>query len=462
MKLLVLPFLFSLASNSYGFLLPINAGTREYSIFSSLDDAEDSPFAKDNLSNGVASSDISKRSKASAGLLIDGSLKRREVLAASAAVLLGPMAMEHTLNSMPPTVSEEFLVALEEGDSVVRTLWLGRLAYPTLVLALEIGLFEALRENRLSKDHLGHSLDPPLSGTGHAMEALTSVLSSLGLLHIGNDERVELTEPAKMVLLKDSPYYWGHQLLAADGLMASLRRAVKLESLNHQTTKTPFQAHSNAATTSFIQSMQAHSATTADLTAVALEDILGSSSAYPATHVLDMAGGSGCFSRALTKRYQHLRVTLSDLPPVIELWRRENVGFSKRTNIDSTPADLFDERSWPRGADVILLANVIHDWSQEQCIQIAQAACSVLRQRTNPSSTKGRLILVEQLLHDDLSGPLPAALASVSMLLGDWRTGKQYSFSELQRMLLDSGFDNVELGPKCGAFHHAVIASIRD
>jgi hypothetical protein len=70
------------------------------------------------------------------------------------------------------------------------------------------------------------------------------------------------------------------------------------------------------------------------------------------------------------------------------------------------------------------------------------------------------LIIVEQLLSDDNSGPLPAALASVSMLLGDWRTGKQYSYVEIEDLARKAGFSRVEMGPKCGNFHTAVIAYV--
>lgn len=103
---------------------------------------------------------------------------------------------------------------------------------------------------------------------------------------------------------------------------------------------------------------------------------------------------------------------------------------------------------------MVLLANVLHDWGHDQVKAIVGNA------RTFLQASSGRLIIVEQLLADDKSGPLPAALASVSMLLGDWRTGKQYSFDEMRDLLLKTGFHRVELGPRCGSFHRAVIAYV--
>jgi 3-hydroxy-5-methyl-1-naphthoate 3-O-methyltransferase len=375
---------------------------------------------------------------------------RRDAIWASAAALSGPIVVDHFLpNLHPSALSVNELAALETGDSLVRSLWLGRLTYPVLVLGLETGLFEALNGHGLTKTELGKRMNPPLPGTGHAIEAMTSVLVPLGLLKLDHDH-IELTEPARAVLLKDSPYFWGPQLLAADGLTTSLRRALKRESFGRNTVgETNFQAHSDSVISSFTASMQAHSSVTAELAVVALKDILVGS--YPAIHVLDMAGGSGCFSRALVERYPQVRVTLADLPPVVNLWRRNN---SNNNRIDAKPADLFDVTTWPIGPDVVLLANVVHDWGQEQVSNIVRNARAILKV---PS---GRLIIIEQLLADDKDGPLPAGLASVSMLLGDWRTGKQYSFRELRDLLLTAGFSLVELGPPCGSFHRAVIAYV--
>ena len=113
-------------------------------------------------------------------------------------------------------------------------------------------------------------------------------------------------------------------------------------------------------------------------------------------------------------------------------------------------ADLFEPTSWPRGHDVVLLANVLHDWSASQCAQIAAAAYESL-----PAG--GELIVIEALLHDNGAGPLPSALYSVSMLLGDWRSGKQPTYAEVESCLTSAGFESVREGPACGAFHTAVI-----
>lgn len=372
---------------------------------------------------------------------------RRETLTGTAALFTLPFLKELLVSSevrLLPTsgVSE----ALAQGDVIVRNLWLSRLTYPVLIVALETGVFEALKRKALSKHDLGRRMIPAVQCDGRVLEAIVAVLTTLKLLKL-HDKTVSLTDAARYVLLRDSPYFWGPQLLASDGITSALRRAVYTEGRPAK----DYAGHSIASIDSFIDSMQAHGAVTALVSADALETVIGKSAAVPAKHVLDMAGGSGCFAAALSAN--GVTVTLADLPTVVARWRRQHP-FAK---VDAMPADLFAADTWPIGPDCHLMANVLHDWGESQVLAILQASRTAL---AKSAAVNGRLIVIEQLLTNDRSGPLPAALASVSMLLGDWRTGKQYSFAELQAMAQAAGFARVELGPKCGAFYTAVVAHV--
>jgi O-methyltransferase domain len=381
---------------------------------------------------------------------------RRDAMTRSAAVLLSMPFLLENVGPLPTNTGRLTAVseALLQGDSIVRNLWLSRLTYPALIVCLEIGLFEALKDKPLRMVELGNRLNPPLLGNARTLEALVAVMSSLGLVEIQRTSMVALTEPARHVLLSSSPFFWGSQLLAADGITSALRRAVYTE-LKHETTN--YAQHSTEMIDSFIDSMQAHGAVTAQVTAEALDSTIGRTAQYPAKHILDMAGGSGCFASALSDRYG-IKVTLADLPTVVDKWHHQHP-LSKKIN--AVPCDLFRVETWPSNADCHFMANVLHDWSKPQVSLILEASYAALR-RINSSAANspspGRLIVIEQLLSDDKSGPLPAALASVSMLLGDWRTGKQYSYTEIEDLVRKAGFSRVEKGPKCGNFHTAVIA----
>jgi hypothetical protein len=384
--------------------------------------------------------------------------RRNTLTGTTAAFLSLPFLSEYFGMLQSSSVGIEELTSVSEaviqGDFIVRNLWLSRLSYPVLIVCLEIGLFEALKDRPLYKEDLGKLLNPQLLGEGRALEALVAVMSSLGLLEVQSNSKIALTESARHVLLRGSPYFWGSQLLASDGITSALRRAIYTED-KHGTRN--YGEHSKQAIDSFINSMQAHGAVTAQATAEALDSIIGKKAQYPARHILDMAGGSGCFAAALSDRYGII-VTLADLPAVVDKWRHHRP-ISKRIN--AVPCDLFDVDTWPSsGPDCHFLANVLHDWSKPQVSLILEASFAALRSSGTNLSSPSRLIIVEQLLSDDNSGPLPAALASVSMLLGDWRTGKQYSYVEIEDLARKAGFSRVEMGPKCGNFHTAVIAYV--
>jgi acetylserotonin N-methyltransferase len=191
--------------------------------------------------------------------------------------------------------------------------------------------------------------------------------------------------------------------------------------------------------------MEAHSSATAEASAAVLP-LSGRE------RLLDMAGGSGCFSRALASAHPRLTCTVGDVPEVIALHKRGTfIEHALRGRVRAVEADLFRADTWPRGHDVVLLANVVHDWGPGKVATILRAAREALR-------PGGRCIIIEALLAPDRSGPLPAALYSVSMLLGDWRSGKQYTLPELSALLGSAGLADIEESPRCGPFHSAVIA----
>jgi hypothetical protein len=182
-----------------------------------------SPVGRDRpVFQSTKSEDCSSRAPAAGS-----GVGRRETLTGTAALFSLPLLKEllSETKGLPvafPGGAAAVSASLLAGDTIVRNLWLSRLTYPVLIVALQSGLFEALRQRSLTKDELGSRLTPPVDGQGRFMEAMAAVLCSLELLQLGDDQRVSLTAPARHVMLQDSPYYWGHQLLAADGTYRDL------------------------------------------------------------------------------------------------------------------------------------------------------------------------------------------------------------------------------------------------
>jgi hypothetical protein len=78
--------------------------------------------------------------------------------------------------------------------------------------------------------------------------------------------------------------------------------------------------------------------------------------------------------------------------------------------------------SVPENADCYVLANVIHDWNDNPAIEI-------LRNCRQAMSNAGRVLIVERLIPEHTSDPVPALLSDINMLVltgGQERTNAEY------------------------------------
>jgi len=158
--------------------------------------------------------------------------------------------------------------------------------------------------------------------------------------------------------------------------------------------------------------------------------------------LLDVGGGSGCFSIALAQRNPQLRCTIMDLAAMCH-WAQKYIdtaGIGDR--VDTRSVDMFRE-AWPHGYDAIFFSNVFHDWSFETCVQLAASAYAAL-----PGN--GRIYLHEMLLDDSGTAPRTAAAFSVLMLIGT--RGQQFRFVDLRKLLASAGFVDVTVTPAHGYY----------
>ncbi|MGA7900013.1 MAG: methyltransferase [Nitrososphaeraceae archaeon] len=59
------------------------------------------------------------------------------------------------------------------------------------------------------------------------------------------------------------------------------------------------------------------------------------------------------------------------------------------------------------------------------------------------------IIISEWLLNDEKTGPVPSALMSLTMII-EQPQGRNYSYEEVSKMLIDVGFKNIERRPLAG------------
>jgi acetylserotonin N-methyltransferase len=317
-------------------------------------------------------------------------------------------------------------------DRAIWDIWLSMHRLPAMAVADEIGIFQALDEGPATTAETAQLLGL----NRRATDVLLSMLTSLGLTVL-RDGRHELADITRTYLLRQSPYYWG-PLLRTLGVLPQQRGALirALRASEDTAAALPPGVPSKAWESGQMDRAQAESVSRI-MHCHSLPAAIGAAQSGEfagVTRLLDVGGGSGCFSIAIAQRFRNVRCTVMELPSVCEVARSyiEEGGVSDR--VDAIPVNMFHE-AWPRGYDGVLFSNVFHDWNDEANLILARRAHEAL-----PSG--GRVLLHEMLLAEDGSGPITTASFSMLMLFGT--QGRQYSFSELRQILANAGFFQID------------------
>jgi O-methyltransferase len=153
--------------------------------------------------------------------------------------------------------------------------------------------------------------------------------------------------------------------------------------------------------------------------------------------LLDIGGGSGIYACGLVAHAPELRASVLEKSPVDAVARRaiERRGFAGR--VDVVAGDML-KAPLPRGYDVHLFSNVLHDWDEDVVKLLIAASASAL-----PAG--GEVIVHDAFLNADKTGPL--TIASYSVLLMHVTQGRCYSVAEMESWLADAGFSKPVLVP---------------
>ena len=127
-----------------------------------------------------------------------------------------------------------------------------------------------------------------------------------------------------------------------------------------------------------------------------------------------------------------MRCILFDLPTTEDFARRcvEEAGESERIRF---VGGSFFEQDLPRGADLALLSNVIHNWTPEQDVFILSKIYDALE-------PGGTLLVKEAFFEDDWTGHVEPLFQGFFMGRDTW----QPTYGEVEAMLQEVGFVDLE------------------
>jgi acetylserotonin N-methyltransferase len=149
--------------------------------------------------------------------------------------------------------------------------------------------------------------------------------------------------------------------------------------------------------------------------------------------LVDLGGGTGHLALTACARYPQLQAAVFDLPDAIAT-AREYVGRGPSECPLALIAGDFFTDPLPE-ADIFALGRILHDWSEEK-VRI------LLRKVWERLPSGGAILIAEKLLDDDKTGPLPALMQSLSMLV--CTEGKERTLAEYTALLRQAGFAQIE------------------
>lgn len=149
----------------------------------------------------------------------------------------------------------------------------------------------------------------------------------------------------------------------------------------------------------------------------------------------DVGGGNGSLLTSVLQKFPAMKGILFDLGHVIER-ATANVaaaGLSERCQVRE--GNFFE--SFPAGADAYLMRHIIHDWNDDQSIQILKNCRAAI-------PPNGRLFLVEAVVPLG-NEPSPAKEFDMAMLI--YPGGMERTEAEYQALFAASGFELVGVTP---------------
>lgn len=301
----------------------------------------------------------------------------------------------------------------------------GFVASQTLLALVELGVLERLRSGATGADSLGDACDVPAD----RMEILLRAGAALGLLKRRRDGRFGLSRKGAAVLgVPGLTSMIRHHTAFYD----DLRDPVALLRGGGGTTRLAqfwpyvFGADGNvpdhvAETYSDLMAQSQQLVAQDTLQAVGLKDT---------RHLLDVGGGTGAFLEAVGRKHRHLKMSLFDLPQVVQQARVrfDNAGISERASI--VPGS-FRSDEVPSGADTISLVRVLYDHADDTVLGLLAKVHAALPEG-------GRLIVSEPMS----GGSRPDRICDVyfAFYTMAMQTGRTRSIDEIRRLCEAVGF----------------------
>jgi len=292
--------------------------------------------------------------------------------------------------------------------------------------ALKLGIFDILDSAPLDDAALAAAIP----ANRRATALIANAMVALGLLD-KRANRYSLTEVSRRYLLRSSAEYLGGLILFDEAIFETWVHLDQVIRTGAPARPTDMFQNRPEETERFIRAMDSLTRARGDPAFVANRLDLSRVSTFA-----DIGGGPGTYAVAMLHRWPHLRAKIYDLPASLEVARRI---LSEREpavleRLDLVRVDyLYDD--FPGRCGALFMSNIIHSEDETTNAQLFRKCFRALE-------PGGMMIVKDHIMNADLTAPTAGAIFALYLLLTT--RGRDYSFDEVSRWLVDAGFVDIK------------------
>ncbi|MEO6907218.1 MAG: class I SAM-dependent methyltransferase [Abditibacteriaceae bacterium] len=299
---------------------------------------------------------------------------------------------------------------------------------PPLIIAtgIEYDVFSILEDGALDAQELATRTDTSPRG----MRIVADALVGLELLSKDADGRYSNDAVASQFLLPSKPSFMGglfkhiHQLLPAwVNLNETVKTGKPLLGVNQQDGGKEFFA-------AFVEDLFPGNYPAA----MALAQHLNPPDDGVGYCILDLAAGSGVWSVALLQHSPKAQATAVDWAEVLEVTQRVTGRFGLADRYTYSPGDLL-EADFGSCHQAAVMGHILHSEGEARSRDLLKKTYASL-------APGGVLAIAEFLPNAERTGPLPALIFAINMLV-NIEQGDTYSFEKISSWLTDVGFKDI-------------------
>jgi hypothetical protein len=308
-----------------------------------------------------------------------------------------------------------------------------------LHVANRLDVFNRLAGKSLSAEELAREIGADPRGLDIVLIAATS----LGLLQRVKD-RYRNSPLADTFLVKTSPRYQGGIVSMFEDWYPTWGKLYDAVMTGKPPVQKPHDQGEDA-TRTYIYGMHYRGVAQAQLLAKKI-------SLKGRSHLVDIAGGPGTFPIMFCKANKGLSATVLDRPQTLTVTREIIASYQMTGRVETKPADYLSD-AFGQGYDAALLSSMLN---QESPAVIQE----IIRKTYHALAPGGLVIVQDQMLKDDKSGPVLSAMIGVNQLLHT-PGGCAHSGQEVAEWMTAVGFGKVKRVPMPAVSPFTVLTGVK-